>query len=243
MPILPLDHPEPFAATLGVMLYPGIDGEDPPKARALASQFLAEPIRRATAAGHEISRSTLLRVAKDAGRPLDDLNERWWGGTATGELFKTLWALYHTKKDRSLTSWNNASKIAESVAGRARTKGSRSDQWKARRQFLSVAHLWGAWSIRGGTFEPRFEIGYDGYADFQSFLAEAEILRMWGQRWWPPRAKSKPLLPVDVWQVPENWEPPARQANWPPTGKVPVLILANDLLGQLRPAGRPRKRR
>jgi hypothetical protein len=30
MPILPLDHPDPFAATLGVMLYPGAD-DDPPR--------------------------------------------------------------------------------------------------------------------------------------------------------------------------------------------------------------------
>ena len=36
MPILPLDHPEPFAATLGVMLYPGADNDDPLKARAFA---------------------------------------------------------------------------------------------------------------------------------------------------------------------------------------------------------------
>lgn len=34
MPILPLDHPEQFAATLGVMLYPATDETDPPKARA-----------------------------------------------------------------------------------------------------------------------------------------------------------------------------------------------------------------
>jgi hypothetical protein len=32
MPILPLDHPDPFAATLGVMLYPGAD-DDPPAGR------------------------------------------------------------------------------------------------------------------------------------------------------------------------------------------------------------------
>ena len=34
MPILPLDHPEPFAAVLGVMLYPGTDEDDRRKARA-----------------------------------------------------------------------------------------------------------------------------------------------------------------------------------------------------------------
>jgi hypothetical protein len=46
MPILPLDHPEPFAATLGVMLYPGTDNDDPLKARAFAAQWLATPVRR-----------------------------------------------------------------------------------------------------------------------------------------------------------------------------------------------------
>ena len=35
MPILPLDQPEPFAATLGVTLYPGSDEADSTKARAL----------------------------------------------------------------------------------------------------------------------------------------------------------------------------------------------------------------
>ena len=33
MPILPLDHPEPFAATLGVMLYPGTDDDSPKDTR------------------------------------------------------------------------------------------------------------------------------------------------------------------------------------------------------------------
>jgi hypothetical protein len=36
MPVLPLDHPEPFAAVLGVMLYPGTDEDDRRKARAFA---------------------------------------------------------------------------------------------------------------------------------------------------------------------------------------------------------------
>ncbi|MGC1348018.1 MAG: hypothetical protein WA863_18420 [Methyloceanibacter sp.] len=37
MPILPLDHPEPFTATLGVMLYPATDEKDPPRAHAFAA--------------------------------------------------------------------------------------------------------------------------------------------------------------------------------------------------------------
>ena len=46
MPVLPLEHFEPFAATLGVMLYPGLDEDDQRKARAFAAQWLALTVRR-----------------------------------------------------------------------------------------------------------------------------------------------------------------------------------------------------
>ena len=240
MPILPLDHPEPFAATLGVMLYPATDEADPPKARAFASQFLAEPIRRLYDAGHTLTHDALLCIAMDANQRLTDLEERWWGGSLAGELFKTLFALANT--DPALASWNNAIKIAELIATREKTNGSRTAQWDARSRFLSVAHLWGAWSIRKRQFLADPEVGYDGWANFQSFLAEAEILRRWGQTWRAPRATSEPPLPPDVWQVPEDWEPPTPQPGWPKTGMIPYLTLPEDLLLRLKPAGRPRKR-
>jgi hypothetical protein len=40
MPILPLDHPEPSFATLGVMLYPATDEADTLKARAYVALSL-----------------------------------------------------------------------------------------------------------------------------------------------------------------------------------------------------------
>jgi hypothetical protein len=239
MPILPLDHPEPFAATLGVMLYPATDEADPPKARAFAAQFLAEPLRRFHEAGHILTHDALLRIAMDAGQRLTDLEERWWGGSTAGELFKTLFALANT--NAALASWNNAIKIAELIAAREKTKGSRTEQWDARSRFLSVAHLWGAWCIRGRQFLSDAEVGYDGRADFQSFLAEAEVLRQWGQTWRQPRAKSTPPLPAEVWHVPQDWEPLERRPDWPKTGMIPYLTLPDDLLLTLRPAGRPRK--
>ena len=231
MPILPLDHPEPFAATLGVMLYPGIDNDDPAKARAFASHYLATPIERYEEAGHKISRDVLLDIVRDGGQVLDDLDNRWWGGTATGEVFKTIWALFNY--DPVLATWNNAVKIAEKVTARAQTSGSRSALWEARQRFLSVAHLWAAWVIRGGKFER-------GYDDFQAFLAEAEILRDFGQTWQPQRAESKPLLPHDIWRVSENWKPELPQ---PETVKLHALTLPEHLLSSLKPAGRPRKAR
>jgi len=45
MPLLPLDHPDPLAAALGIMLYSGLDDESRRRARAYTTRFLAEPLR------------------------------------------------------------------------------------------------------------------------------------------------------------------------------------------------------
>jgi hypothetical protein len=172
----------------------------------------------------------LARIAADPGQPLTDLEARRWGGSATGETFKTLFALANT--DPSLASWSNAITIAEKTAGR-RSSGARTSLYEARRRFWSVAHLWGAWSIREGRFVHYPKVGYDGVADFKSFLAEAEILRRWGQAWQPLRRNSEPALPQYVWRVPEEWEPLARQPGWPKTGMIPHLTISEELLAEL----------
>ena len=239
MPILPLEHPEPFAATLGVMLYPGTGNADPRKAIAFASNYLAEPIRQLHEAGRTIAHDDLARIVEGGGEHLDDLDERWWRGTATGEMFNALFALADASPD--LASWNKAARIGEKVALRTKSSGSRSSLWKARSQFLSVAHLWAAWCIREGNFETDANVGYDGWSDFQSFLTEAEILRDFGQHWRSNRAKSAPPLPEEVWRVPVDWEPPERQPGWPDTGKIPRLELPHCLIADLKPPGRPKK--
>jgi len=233
MPFLPLDYPEPFAATLGVMLYP----DDERKARALAAQHLAVPLERLHREGHRLPYDQLMRIVTGGGELLEDRDDRVWAATATGEQFKALRALYNT--DKRLATWNNAIRIAEKVAGTE--KGARSLQWKARQRFLSVAHLWAAWSIREWQFTAAPEVDYDYYDDFQFFLAEAEFLRDWGQTWRPPRANSKTLLPSDVWRVPPGWGPPKRKANWPETGRIPCLRIPDDLIDELRLPGRPRR--
>jgi hypothetical protein len=241
MLILPLDHSEPYFATLGVMLYPAVDDADPPKARAYVAQVLARAFRRFREAGGSPPYDALAPVLLDAGEPLSDLQERWWGGRATGELFKTFFALYNT--DPALASWAHAIQIVELITENSEVKGSRTTLLEARDRFLTVAHLWGARAIRGApVLHP--EIGYDERADFQSFLAEAEILRQWGQSWQQRRATSEPPLPSEAWRVPENWEPPTRQPGWPKTGMIPEIALPQELLAkaELKPAGRPRKR-
>src|SRR5215468_1804658 len=94
---------------------------------------------------------------------------------------------------------------------------------QAKDRFLSVAHLWAARAIREGKSFQKPEAGYDASVDFQMFLAEAEILRNWGQAWRQPRTTSEPPLSPDVWRVPDGWEPPARQPGWPKTGMIPRL--------------------
>ncbi len=242
MPILPHDHPEPFAATLGVMLYPAWDRSDQVKARAFTARFLAEPLRRCSEEGHPLSNETLLQLLRDAGgafgeaESLDDVDARLWAGTATGEMMKAYFILAETDGKRA--SWSKAVQLAEDAAGRRR--GARTQLWAARSRFLTVAHLWAAWAIRGWQFFPDSANGYDGWTDFQFFLAEAEILRDWGQNWHRGR-KAGPPLPAEVWRVPDDWRPPERRPGWPMTGAIPQMSLHADLLAGLRPAGRPRK--
>src|SRR6266851_8002485 len=87
MPVLPVDYPEPFAAVLGTMLYPN-EGEAAQR-RAVAAHYLAEPIRRFEAAGGALPYNDLLRIVKDGGARLDDLDQRWWGGRLWGSCSKS----------------------------------------------------------------------------------------------------------------------------------------------------------
>jgi hypothetical protein len=237
MPILPLDHPEPFFATLGVMLYPAPDEAE--KARAFASQVLAKAFRRFQEDGGDPPFEILGPIYLDAGEPLDDLQERWWGGRAAGEVFKVLFALANT--DPPLASWKHAIQIVEETTKRNKIKGGRTKLLQAKDRFLSVAHLWAARSIREGKCFQKPEAGYYYSTDFQMFLAEAEFLRHWGQTWRQARATSDPPLTDHVWRVPHGWEPPPRQSGWPKTGMIPCLTLPKELISELKSAGRPRK--
>ena len=128
MPFLPLDHPEPYFATLGVMLYPAIDEVDTPKARAYVAQVLARTFSRFREDGGNPPYDVLAPILMDAGEPLSDLQERWWGGRATGELFKTFFVLFNT--DPRLASWENAIKIVDSTTNSSKVKGARTKLWK-----------------------------------------------------------------------------------------------------------------
>jgi hypothetical protein len=138
-------------------------------------------------AGHRLPYEALRQIATDAGELLIDLKAHWNGGLAIGDLFKTLYIL--AKDAPEFASWENAIRIYGAAAQRASIGRSRSLLQEDVRRFRSVAHLWAAWCIREGKFGTRPELEYDGWADFQFFLTEAEILRDFGQHWSPPREK------------------------------------------------------
>ena len=116
MPILPLSHPEPFAAVLGVMLHPRKG--DQAKAEAFASQYLGAPLEEFHRRGGELPRSDLKRIAEGAGQPLTDLDKRWYQATAAGQILKTYFGLCNT--DPGLATLENVIKIAERVASQHR---------------------------------------------------------------------------------------------------------------------------
>jgi hypothetical protein len=238
MLILPLEHLEPFAATLGVMLYPGRDEDDQRKAKIFPSIWLAKPLQRFHKAGYQLSYDILGQIAEHSGT-LTDLDDRWDGGRAIGKVFKALYSL--AQKHSALASWQNAILLYQICARREGKSSSRTRLYQYLNRFKTVAHLWGAFSIREGCFEGRPEAGYDGHDDFQCLLFEAEILRDFGQKWRRQQAKASPPLPPDVWRVPPGWKPPVRQFGWSATGTSPDLTLPGDLIAQLRPPGRPRK--
>jgi hypothetical protein len=221
------------------MLYPGTEEDERRKARAFAAQWLAEPLQGFHQAGHRLPYESLLQITVSAGERLIDLHARWQGGLAMGDLFKALYAL--AKDAPEFASWENSIRIYETVAKRARIRRSRSVLREVIRRFRSVAHLWGAWSIRDGKFGTCPELGYDGWVDFQFFLAETEILRDFGQVWQPDRARGAPPLGPDVWRVHQGWDLPVRQPGWPNTGMIPDIALPDDLTGRLRRPGRPRE--
>jgi len=65
----------------------------PRNGRAFAAHCLAEPIRRFEAAGGALAYNVEARPAVFHDTRQVDLDQRWWGGTVMGELFKILFAL------------------------------------------------------------------------------------------------------------------------------------------------------
>jgi hypothetical protein len=140
-----------------------------------------------------------------------------------------------------LASWEYSARILEKYAASAKVAGSRTSIMAAKRCFLTVAHLWGAYSIRGREFRENVEADYNYADDFESFLTEAAILRKWGRTWQPNAAKAKSPLPAGAWAMPDTWTPAPRKPGWPRTGIIPDIVPPHDLPPLRGSPGRPRK--
>ncbi|MEM6414541.1 MAG: hypothetical protein AAF720_07780 [Pseudomonadota bacterium] len=227
MPILHIDHIEPFAAILGVMLYPEITGEDPKKARAFTSQYLAQPLKEYRSSGDELSKQALFEIETCSDYPLTDIDKRWWYAQMASEQFKIYFALYHT--DEALAPWGNATKILESQLAKNRLKGLETTIKSAQRQFSRIAHLWAAFSLREWKFSTLPDTSYGAAMSFLFFLFEAEKLRDWEQHRRLIADKSKPPLGDDVWRMPPGWRPPEKELGWPDAaGELPIVKLSKE---------------
>jgi hypothetical protein len=129
MPMLPLDHPEPLAATLGVMLFPGL--EEQAMARAFSARWVASVLGAYPETRNRLSAELLERLLIDSGRPMEDINRRRWEGLAAGELLKAIYALARTAPD--LASLENAIRLYEISVGRS--PGCRTNLLAAKKHF------------------------------------------------------------------------------------------------------------
>ena len=244
MPDLPLHHIEPFAAVLGVMLFPALDEKERSRRDGFVADHLARAIKEyENGGGQTLTADVLRQLLFDAiDRPeRSELETRWEESTATGEIFKLLFALANTDKRKA--SWENAIRLAEREAVRSAypTIGSRSSLRKAKSRFQNVAHLWAALSIRGRGFRQDPAVGYEYRHDFQEFVLEAEYLARWGITWKRPAAKSVPPLKAnDLWRAPRDWTLVERQPGWPQSGGIPDIVISEEEMAELRGPGRQR---
>lgn len=240
MRILPLEHPEPLIATLGIMLYPGDDFESRRRARAFISQRLAEPLREFYAAGYTLTKEELAQIPSDGWVYLDDLKARWRDGLLIGEIVKTYVAIANTDPTRA--SWGNATKLVALCARRQGVAGSASYLYAIRSRFMPVAHLWGAFVLRDKQFRSDLDVQYEAWDDLQLFWFESELVLCSDRTWLPEkRGPERPMNVDRAWRVPSDWRPPEPKPGWPLAGGIPHLTIDQELLSHLKRPGRPRK--
>jgi hypothetical protein len=243
MLILPLENDEPFAVTLGVMLYPEHKADRISlQALAFRSKYLAEPIRQLCTAGlgETLPREYLLRLLVEGGFPPDDIKQRWKMGHDCGTLLRILWTL--SQHDPELATWNNAMKLMEAEASRQGVTGHRTFFQSAKKEFASVAHLWAAWCAFEGMGKLPLSEAYVGLRRYMNFMACAGCFLDWGETFTIDVAKSEPpLRDVQPWLPPRPWMYERRTFMAKGPRRIPLPVLNDADVAALRTRGRPRK--
>lgn len=240
VPTLPIDHPDPFAATLATIHYPAA-------AEQAQRQTLIDCLMPLIAVHRQSSQTIVFdqlmgHATRIVGGDLADLGERVFEVTAVGEVAKTLLVL--SWRQGRAASWANAYAIASRHAGPIVKRRASIAYLKMQcGRFKTVAHLCAALCLRELKFEPEPLVGYGLDEDFHSFLAEAEWVRYWGLYWNRPTPKaSPPFAGTDMWEPPAFWRPLPRKTGWPLTGGMADLGLDPSMTGRLKVPGPPRKR-
>jgi len=231
MPYLNLAQGEPWAETWGTMLFP----EDAAKRRSYIARLWSGfyPIYEKTGAGEPLPRSVLLSVMEAAeATPVerDEIVDRHFKGLAAGEQLRVLFAIAQTEPKSA--SWNAAARLVE-----WQTKKSRAYLYDARRLFLPVIHLWGAFILRDQRFYADELCGYDALDDLYIFITEAMALLQWSMNFRLPRKKAKPTLnrqTGDFWTPPPVWSPPIPRPEWPRDGRLPAVSLEENWMRRTR---------
>lgn len=180
VPTLPLNYPDPLAATLAIMHYPN-EGEE--AQRKTLTDCLAQIIPVHRQSYQAVFYDQLMGHATSiVGGDLADLGERVFEVTAVGQVVKTLFVLGWNQGRAA--SWANAYATASRHAGPIVKRRASSANLKLQcGRFKSVAHLCAALCLRDLKFVPEPLVGYGLGEDFHSFMAESEWIRCWGLNW------------------------------------------------------------
>jgi hypothetical protein len=235
MPTIAVDTYQPWPELWGVMLFP----DDQAKRRALAAVLGQGIYVKYRKAGFpRLPESTILSaMSAVSGAPLsqEECGRRQYFGELTGETLKLIASIAEVDPRRA--NWNTAKKLIGWHAGAvdaAHGKG-RSSITKHLQLFKPVAHLWAAWSWRGGRYYEDPSNGYTALDDFHVFLTEAMALLNWARRFRHDRSGAKPVIGPEVasWIVPLTWEPPAAKPGWPRDGRLPAVALTAEWRARL----------
>lgn len=234
MPILPIDSNGSFLKTLGIMLYPGDDDADRRNARAFASHQLADPIAKLYAHGLKMSETDLVDILAAGGIELFDLETRRKHASWFGRIFAHYFAL--SAEFPRVATWENAFKYVKVESRTGDAPRTRSAFMDTKKRYAPVAHLLGAWSMRGESLYRMLDCGYSAHDDFQAFLSEAYQLLDWW-RWHAEQVGAhRSGLPTRIWDFPKGWQERPRAAS----GRlIPPRLTNRTFLNGLTPVGRP----
>lgn len=235
MPILPIDHPEPFAATLGIMLYPSEKPPDPQKADTFTGAYLVGPLKEFRRRGLDLRPEAEAIITPETGASIKDWPTRWRHGIAAGEVYRRYISL--AAQTPKFASLNRARELHELEHAYQVNLIQKNNLKIICRIFRPVMHLWAALPDLQHRIAATQEDNYS--VAFEQFLLDAHALLVTGQQWRHKRNAAKPLLDAKRWRFPDGWKSPLAGPGWPEQVLVPGLTLDESSLQGFRTAGRP----